>query len=560
MFNLERERQFIIDAGQMLCGDDFIYSDDFEYIAESWELSKELQKFVGPTGVREFPMIFDNNVVLEDGKNLSSAIRCADYALGELFYFYSQAEDYFENIEESAEKKFLIEGLRRKGCVAGANINYKVNKVVLDLREGAHLVNIHGEKLSFPVRKSVLKTVEKIAMDIFTKEYYNIVVSSSKYQENLQEFKDALDILSNIVSKNVQSKGTLYLSALPQDLLTMSINRYNWGSCFDATGCNSHMPYEHVRNMNTMVAYYIPDSAKNKTFKYAGLDVSNKSWRVLVHMTAKGNLAIGETQYPTTSKDLGQNLAAILASAYDGEIVENKRIWRDGCQYFDNTNIYININNKGEDIKKLTSEDHITDDKSVCVLTGEYIGEQNSDIKTFRSVDQLDLEWCEDCEEYHGGDSYEVQNMWGAYHVCEYCFENYNYCEYSDIYYYESDNEQGFVLEPYGVKRFFEGYFDNLVDEGYRHLHINVIGISWEQKVQRAYEFLLSDEIETLTNDDIKELIQEMAYSLKPQVFHIFDEKDTNWNLLTQTEFGYENDGSLEYAVSLKEMSEIYNQ
>lgn len=550
MLNLDQQRQFIIEAGSYIAGSGvgYINDSDFEIIAEEWELSDDLKKMLGQDGVLSFPMDFENAVILDNESNTPYKLARVESAISHLFFSYLNKEEFRNELEGTFDG--LDRMLAKLGNISGSafDIYYKKNKVLIK-ESNYPFHDINGEKIELQKRKSVAKTVEKLAMDLYTKEYYPIISKTNHWRESWQYFIDRLTDLENDVSKNVSSKGTLYLSALPQDLMTMSINNYNWSSCFRAGGCNAHMPVEYMRNGNTMIAYYIPDDARNKTFQYAGQEVSNKPWRVLVYLTQRGNLAIGNKQYPNHSREMGVEIAKILAKHFRGDFIEGARIERSGNQYFEGTDIYIKVENDDkltwDQIKEEAYLDWITDEKTVCVATGEYIGEEDSEIVSFTSVNELNLFFCEHCECHYSNDytySYTIRTRWGEQVVCEDCASSFEECYYSDNYINLDDGEHYLVIESDQFEKpvyCSEPEIDGLLNNGYVAITIYSVGRRHDSVLDRGDSFLVSPDVSVLKGNILRNIIEECNFAYTPEVFALetYDYQEENQIFLDSLSF-----------------------
>ena len=570
MLNLEEQRQFIKDAGYIMADSATgeIYHSDFDVIADNWSLSDKLKRFVGEEGVVSFPMEFENKIILDDSRNLSRAISSVQSALHDFLNAYQrEIEAIVEEVNAGKDFETLLVKTFRNIRAYGIEVSYKQNKVIIK-SEGT-LRNGLGEDFPFSPRKSAIKTAEKLCMDLYTKEVYQIVSKTYWFQEKWDRFLSNLRDLENIVSKNIKSSGRLYLSALPEDLLTSSINDYNWTSCFAADGCNAHMPFEHMRNENTMIAYYIPDSARNRTFEYAGKEVANKPWRMYVHLTHLGNLALAKQQYPTSSHDLAMSVGRILQNAFGGELYENEEISRSGEQYFEETGVYINFNEEygNKEVKRLATYDYIEDDLTVCTITGDYIGDQssnNDELITFRSYDELDLFYCESCGRYHGNDDHDmniVKATWGDYRICDYCAEDYSRCHFTgNLIHTDYDDFMVVITENSKVVIADQDYAsDELDGNGYTKLKILYRGIRWDDAFEYHLDFLISDKVEKITTRLMYELSTEVSYPRDVQVFIVLDENEELWGEMYNIErspnlgiqFAFTIEGFKEYELDL---------
>lgn len=491
MLDLQRQQEFILEKGyNQFKNADYIYDYDIEYIAENWKLSDELENIVGSSGRKSYPLEMDSSVVDRDkARDLRSHEIEVVYSFRAFFnHSVSQAATEVEDENVRQELIAKLDGRFTTLSVFGIELTNTKGKTTFSVNSAA---DINGEVVEQQVRKSALKTADRLIRDILTKDYYNHVVKTPTFQEMWKTFTENLEAFQTLASRDVFQKGTLFLSALPEDILTASDNAYNWSSCYQEGGAYETNPYHYIRMENVLIAYFIADNARNKTFEIAGKEVSNKSWRVFAFLTADGNLSFSGQQYPFTSDTAMLEVADVIMSDIGGTLDVNRRVEPSGSAiYDDGSNLLIRLTDNE------SRWEQISLDGMVCPITGYETSDNPDNIKTFRDFRELDVVRCHECGEYtHEDDRLTItpfKNEEEEWVYCECCAGDLVYNESMDDYIAGVDETVRLVFrlneEPYPIFESKHVFFDNQPEFSLLNLHINLGGYyNSRLVVQEAY-------------------------------------------------------------------------
>lgn len=363
-----------------------------ELTADQWEYSDEIAAILGDNGVISTRAVKSAG----DMDNHSTHIFLVEHSLYQAF----RGTEYIPLLEVSQ------------------------NKVILNFE--------HRETHDVIKRKSYRKSLDAVRRKVDPNH-----INERQYESSLE----LLDSLSQKVSVvGVEEEGTLYVSGLPQDILTASVNSHDWTSCFAPTGENSLSPYHYARNGNVMVAYFIPDKARNKTITYQGVEIDNKYWRQFFFITSDGNVFASSESYPKASQSLTKAVYELLAERTGGVIEEGHNLYEFEVGYYDSFSRTALIIND-------YTEHSLISNRSICPITGDELDENQSLLVSYES----DLGYCESCQEtFHEDEIIYYKDSYGdSVGFCEQCANDFlSMCEFSYEYYNVDEPETyGFLIE-----------------------------------------------------------------------------------------------------------------
>ena len=287
--------------------------------------------------------------------------------------------------------------------------------------------------------------------------------------------------------------GTLCLSIHPIDFMSMSVNNSGWNSCLNwPDGCHCLGAVELMNSKNAVIAYLESDKPYEWEVCGKSYACSNKKWREL--FIVDENIISEIKGYPYQNEALAKECLTWLCELamkfdhtvkYTDDIFEYKDVpfifdcgdhnehvnirFDSGYMYNDFGAIeshYCFINPSLVKSKKLLEynytawnrgpEDNLTDiyidysGPAICVYCGEHIGDDccYEDEFAGRVVCHhcAGLEWCESCETWVDGETYEVDGVT----VCECCHENDVGSDYftDEDHFYDNMIEVRLVKDP----------------------------------------------------------------------------------------------------------------
>lgn len=189
--------------------------------------------------------------------------------------------------------------------------------------------------------------IKRLLKRIF-KEDTKELFASALFKSEHKKFLNTLTDLEQQVSQEIlETAGTLYLSALPEDILTASINSSNWSSCFGLGGCNWATPFHLLPNGQALIAYFVADHGTQKHC-VNNVEFDNKNWRVWVY-TFEENVYISTSGYPFKSKLLSNIITdwvlELLGEDYRAVIDDEDRSYVSGL-YTDGVKCIATIHQK----------------------------------------------------------------------------------------------------------------------------------------------------------------------------------------------------------------------
>jgi hypothetical protein len=116
-----------------------------------------------------------------------------------------------------------------------------------------------------------------------------------------------LSLIQNFDFK-AEEDDVLVISTHPIDIITCSVNNFNWSSCFSPDGLNSPIPFGMAQDEFTMIVFVA--SAKNYVFDN-GEETYNKKWRQFWLYEQNEDILFENKAYPHWS-DFSERISNIL--------------------------------------------------------------------------------------------------------------------------------------------------------------------------------------------------------------------------------------------------------
>lgn len=287
----------------------------------------------------------------------------------------------------------------------------------------------------FKTTYKLRKIMKKIAPDLLKQEEYA--------QISYEDLERLLDKIQNDAS----AKGPLMLSIDPAEILTCSMNNYDWDSCFTYDGVHAAAPLLLLENPVGIL--YL----STRKMECLGTSVDDKKWRTFVYFGSEG-LFVHSSGYPSSNRAIvelaNQKLKETLnlESFTDPEIIPSKRY--GNIMYYDS--IDSEAISLGQDEFHLNStatcpfcgDNEVEFQDEVCGCTScvdagvscEHCGGHfhEDDIIWIDDTEEL---WCLDCFKDNGFACSECGDYTSRGYVdahgkeyCTYCaFDNLSFCD-----------------------------------------------------------------------------------------------------------------------------------
>lgn len=403
----EKQRQIIKDFSEEVYGS-ASSRKAFIGLADQWDLASNFERLLGAEGRISFPV----EKPQVDIGNIK----------GELVSFESLLRRMY--------------GTERFHISVDAPSN-KLEIVVWDYKEGEKIVRrSYNKVLDFLYRKSQ---------------------ESDRYLPYTQSHivYEADRIAQTISKRSVKQKGTLYISALPEDILTASINLQGWSSCFDNEGENSVTPYHLVRSRRTLIAFFIPDNSDDITMEYCDHEVYNKYWRTFIYQTTDGSFFASSQAYPEQSDAL--TIAALTKLAkLDGReatVSDGFSVRYNLHGYYDGLGFAAVFNHDLGTVYQISSPHEL------CPISKQPYN--NFLDQSITCQEHTDGHTCYACGDFCLDDELSrvvVSSCGNEEYYCEWCMDSVGYCEHSDQH-YDTDHDSDTVSKFIDI----DGYISHVI-------------------------------------------------------------------------------------------------
>lgn len=275
-----------------------------------WKLSDKVLKIVGEEGYVKIPLTIVSSGQMQQNENIGIA----------RMHFNMQWEK-LSNSLIGYRSQFMIRGVSKDiledyyEAMRSLEFTY-TNKVKISC------FTYRGEDV--PLLKTTRKTLDtflyKMELELGTE--YNAIFSPvlcEAFNRVVSGIMNSLTELEQAASTQIADlEGDLVISALPSDLLTISENDWNWGSCTSWDSEYKYTPFAHVRGESTLVAYFTQGSRER--MERLGFSLPNKRWRMLIYLGDNGSVALSR-QYPSSYPFLVETVLNFLKEKIGGEVI-----------------------------------------------------------------------------------------------------------------------------------------------------------------------------------------------------------------------------------------------
>jgi len=271
------------------------YEQDFmgaeKYLKRYWEKSDYIHLLLGPTMYKEYPNFVINANAASIDYNMTQLLDnnkfVSDYCAA--VHNYTATADLDAETEKQIEC-LLLDFIEVDSLIANtskAKDDICINGIDIQIKEGMKIM------------RALRKVSEALGLD-------------------MEEFESFRREHAKVLSTKTL-RGTLCLSALPMDYLTLSDNNSNWISCYSwrKNGLYHASTLAYISAPNTIVAY-LKDEKKNYDWDGEG-DWNSKMWRQLIYIDP--DFIIPGRAYPYDSEQLTEKVVTCL-----NELLNNNNI------------------------------------------------------------------------------------------------------------------------------------------------------------------------------------------------------------------------------------------
>lgn len=421
MLNMEYQKKVIVGMGSIVEDYDsqsegYITTSHAKRLADEWQLSDFQKQLLSEDGIISMPFVLEHNK--------HSGVFITDYRHALVFEW-----DRYEN--------FINEVLHREGKdirISWLEIDLTVNvsrvraDYTIHTSKSEITPSVQNVKL-YKGMNSVLRKLFKL-LDINLINHKVTVQFLEKYKEKCTELEQKL-------SNNIHENGILYLSALPEDILTASLSEYGWRSCFCPDEENSVVPYLYLRDRHAIIAYFVSNSASH--VRVGDMTFHRKMWRMWLHFTEEGNITFSETHYPFTDPIMKRAVIDLIK-----QHIPNAQFHEDYIPNNEAAGYFSCISDLLQIQPHIGERETVTSKGAICYETGEDISEQ--EFIALVKVERGEY-YCESCDTYVN----ELYSHWYGgreFHCCDYCFESLSYCEVSDRFVDWDPGSWGVAIHP----------------------------------------------------------------------------------------------------------------
>lgn len=293
------------------------YERDFmgaqQYLKQYWSKDSIIEFILGKDMYREIP----NFTINEDRGRINYSIEKLIDESSFISQYVAAVYNYsLEHSDFEQSKNLLYSFIEKDNLIRNITEfkgNICIDKTVIQIKQGMRIMRI------------LRKVAEALQLD-------------------MKKFEDFRKYHAQILSTKTLT-GTLCLSALPMDYLTLSDNCSNWTSCYNwhKTGIYHSSTLAFLSSSNTIVAYLKSD----KKYMWGGDGAWNdKIWRQLIYIDS--DFIIPGKAYPyeniTLTKKIVQWIVSLLPQTKNN-FIEVKATYKNEKIYLENNPIIINVSN-----------------------------------------------------------------------------------------------------------------------------------------------------------------------------------------------------------------------
>ena len=288
----------------------------------------------------------------------------------------------------------------------------------------------------------------------------------------IKSSRELFDIKWSMFNQSLTFNGIMVISIDPCDILTMSINKYDWDSCHDLEdGCHKAGSLSYISDHHSAVAFVLKDKTEYN-YNFEAYSHTSKKWRQMVYINLDTMVSIHCRQYTADNENAAKVSRQLMADQFskhfnisnDCKVSRNLDLARELIEDCDP------VNHNGSHSNQLHYNDVLLTSHEISIITmKESTKDRKTSIMTIGSnsvtcpvcgdheltkADELQCDYClggaYTCS--HCGDRTNEDNLMSdnnGNHYCESCHnELFSYCESCEEYEY---NENGQYLESEGI-------------------------------------------------------------------------------------------------------------
>lgn len=477
MIDMEYQKKVIVGMGSIVEDYDsqsegYITTSHAKRLADEWQLSDFQKQLLSEDGIISMPFVLEHNK--------HSGVFITDYKHA-LVFEWNRYENFINEVLYREGKDIRISWLQIDLTVNVSRVraDYTIHTSKSEITPSVQNVKLYKGM------NSVLRKLFKL-LDINLINHKETVQFLEKYKEKCTELEQKL-------SNNIHENGILYLSALPEDILTASLSEYGWRSCFCPDGENSVVPYLYLRDRHAMIAYFVSNSASH--VRVGDMTFHRKMWRMWLYFTEEGNITFSETHYPFTDPIMKRAVIDLIK-----QHIPNAQFHEDYIPNNEAAGYFSCISDLLQIQPHIGERETVTSKGAVCYETGVDISDQSAVAFVKYESGEYYCELCDNyCDDLH---AYYYDGF--AHMACEYCLDNMIYCgESGRMVDGEGETSWGVAVYPSGNAGLVEkNYLRNemgtvdhqmfqLLEEHYQRVtYINVLDMTAVNDEEHLYELL----------------------------------------------------------------------
>jgi len=308
-----------------------------------------------------------------------------------------------------------------------------------------------GMKLSKFLRNQVL-------------DILNFTIMNGKQKSSRELF----DIKWSMFNQSLTFNGIMVISIDPLDILTMSINKYDWESCHNLKdGCHKAGPLSYMLDNHSAIAFVLKDKTE---YEYKGFSHTSKKWRQMVYINLDTLISLHCRQYASDNENAAKVSRQLMADQFASyfNISNDYSVSRDldkarqlveDCESNNNhgdshySHMHYNdvllTNNSISRVKMKNIQKDIYDSQYIMTIGNNVICPVCGDHEITQS-NELQCDYClggtYTCS--HCGERANEDNLHNGQHYCDDCHSNlFSWCEICEEYEY---NDNGQYVESDG--------------------------------------------------------------------------------------------------------------
>jgi len=324
-------------------------------------------------------------------------------------------------------------------------------------------------------REYMLEHKYKIGMKI-SKFMRNLIVDTPNaniIKDKLKSSREYFDIKLSMLNQSLNFDGIMIISIDPCDILTMSINKYDWDSCHDLDdGCHKAGSLSYIQDEHSAVAFVLKDKTEY-SYNRDTYTHTSKKWRQMVYINLDTMVSLHCRQYTADNENAAKVSRQLMADTFAKhfnisndykvsrdldlarELVENCEEIEDKRDHYTHL-IYNDVLLTTHEISIVTMKDATTDrnesimtigdNEVLCPVCSNHYLTKSDELKCEYCLGDLSECECNDCGRELDEDTCYTDNNGTEY--CHSCYRNhYSYCEDCGE---DESNEEGEYVESVG--------------------------------------------------------------------------------------------------------------